>query len=209
MVSALVFLAASCSALAPSQSWAARTAVVRPRDRSQHLAPISSLVAKRKGKSGRGAPGMPRSGPPQQVLDQQRQYKQYMKAREESGMPTFDLFVRGPNSPMWYPAGALQGDDKSKNLVESWMGGMLAGWSKDALDKGVANSVFSEKAKFSKQIIEQYPQLKKFRAQLSFGYKVSYPGLVDKRPESSKVTMLNEDMTKSVVDNLKSAFGMG
>lgn len=121
-------LAGGAAALAPSKSWAARTASARPGDRSQHLAPISSLVAKRTGKSGRGAlSGMPRGGPPPEMLEQQRDYQKYMKAREESGLPTFDLFVKGPNSPMWYPAGALQGDDNTKKARRVLDGRMALG----------------------------------------------------------------------------------
>lgn len=203
MVSAVIWLAAGAAALVPSKSWAARTASVRPGDRSQHLAPISSLVAKRS-KGGR-------RGPPPQVLEQQRQqreYDNYMKAREESGVPYFDLFVRSPNS-IWYPAGAMQGDDKAKGLVESYMGGFLSGLSKDGIDKSLANSVFKDKKKLVDAVIAQYPQLKKVRAKLEFGYKIAYPGLLEKRPEAKKVTVLTEEMTKTIIDSIKGAFGMG
>merc|ERR1712091_598672 len=56
---------------------------------------------KRKGKSGMGK-GM---GPPSAMVEQQRQYAEYQKQRETSGLPSFDLYVKGPNSPTWYPAG--------------------------------------------------------------------------------------------------------
>lgn len=122
-------------------------------------------------------------------------------------MPAFDLYVKGPNSPTWYPCGSLGGDEKSKQLVESWMGGLLSDMAKGALDKGVASSL-GDKKDLAARVIEQYPQLKKFKNSLKFGYKVAYKGLVEKRPKAAKVTELTEDMTKSALDNFKSALGL-
>merc|ERR1712091_653477 len=56
---------------------------------------------KRKGKSGMGK-GM---GPPSAMVEQQRQYAEYQKQRETSGLPSFDLYVKGPNSPAGYHVG--------------------------------------------------------------------------------------------------------
>lgn len=175
-------------------------------NRELRVANIASLSAKRKGKG----PGsrIPGSGPPQQALQQQKEYNEYLKMRESSGVPAFDLYCKGPNSPTWYPCGSLGGDEKSKQLVESWMGGLLSDMAKGSLDKGVASSLFQDKAGFVARVIEQYPQLKKSKGELKFGYKVSYKGLLEKRPQSAKVTELNEDMAKGALDNLKSAFGM-
>lgn len=203
-------LVASVSAFGtlPSRSLLApRRLSLAPSPRQRRGANIASLVAKRKGK-GPGGPRVPgASGPPANLVQQQREYQDYLKMREQSGVPTFDLFVRGPNSPTWYPCGSLGGDDKSKQLVESWMGGLLFDMAKDALDKGVASSLYQDKAGFVARVVEQYPQLKKSKNNLKFGYKVAYAGLAEKRPQAAKVTELTEDMTKGVFDNLKKSFG--
>merc|ERR1719231_2240451 len=121
-------------------------------------------------------------GPPSAMVEQQRQYAEYQKQREASGLPSFDLYVKGPNSPTWYPAGSLGGDERSKDLVEG------------GIDRGVASSLFPDKDKFVSQVIQTYPQLKKRKNELKFGYKLSYPGLLEKRPEAAEVTELTEDM---------------
>ena len=66
--------------------------------------------------------------------------RRYQKAKETSGLPSFDLYVKGPNSPTWYPAGALGGDERSKALVEGYMG-MMSGFAKGGIDRGVASSL--------------------------------------------------------------------
>eukprot|EP00632_Arachnochrysis_sp_CCMP2950_P010655 CAMPEP_0185689024 /NCGR_PEP_ID=MMETSP1164-20130828/204_1 /TAXON_ID=1104430 /ORGANISM="Chrysoreinhardia sp, Strain CCMP2950" /LENGTH=153 /DNA_ID=CAMNT_0028355501 /DNA_START=1 /DNA_END=462 /DNA_ORIENTATION=- len=148
-------------------------------------------------------------GPPESLVQQQREMQEYMRARETSGLPTFDLYCRGPNSPSWYPCGALGGDEQSKQLVESWMGGLLSDLAKGGLDRGVAGSVFNDKPALVARVLEQYPQLKKSRKDLSFGYKVSYAGLLEKRPQAKEITELTEDMLESPLDKVKSAFGFG
>merc|ERR1719182_1232188 len=146
---------------------------------------------KRKGKSGMGK-GM---GPPSAMVEQQRQYAEYQKQRETSGLPSFDLYVKGPNSPTWYPAGSLGGDERSK------------GFAKGGIDRGVASSLFPEKAKFVAQCLATYPQLKKTKDSLKFGYKVSYPGLLEKRPEAKEVTELSEDMQDNAFEKMKKNMG--
>merc|ERR1719380_593503 len=121
---------------------------------------------KRKGKSGMGK-GM---GPPSAMVEQQRQYAEYQKQRETSGLPSFDLYVKGPNSPTWYPAGSLGGDERSKDLIESYM----TDWTKGSL---------------------------------KFGYKVSSPGLLEKRPEAKEVTELSEDMQDNAFEKMKKNMG--
>merc|ERR1719160_1425575 len=142
---------------------------------------------KRKGKSGMGK-GM---GPPSAMVEQQRQYAEYQKQRETSGLPSFDLYVKGPNSPTWYPAGSLGGDERAK----------------DGIDRGVASSLFPEKDKFVAQCLATYPQLKKAKDALKFGYKVSYPGLLEKRPEAKEVTELSEDMQDNAFEKMKKNMG--
>mmetsp|Transcript_25580 Transcript_25580/g.78676 ORF Transcript_25580/g.78676 Transcript_25580/m.78676 type:complete len:223 (-) Transcript_25580:255-923(-) len=177
---------------------------------TSHRAPRvrrNTVEMKRKGKGpgGRGVPGRV----PTQALEQQRQYDQMMKEREESGMPTFELYVKGPRSPTWYPCGALGGDDQSKQLVDSWMnGGFLSDQAKGAIDKGVASSLFKDKQKLVAQVLGQYPQLKPSKASLIFGYKIFYKGLLDKRKEANKVTELDEALAnqETPIDKVKNAF---
>ena len=143
------------------------------------------------------------------MVEQQRQYNEYQKARQASDLPSFDLYVKGPNSPTWYPAGALGGDERSKDLVESYMNPLMSGMAKSGIDRGVASSLFPDKDKFTARVLETYPQLKKNKAQLKFGYKLSYPGLLEKRPEAKEVTELKEDMQENVLDKMKKNFGFG
>merc|ERR1719426_282521 len=108
---------------------------------------------KRKGKSGMGK-GM---GPPSAMVEQQRQYAEYQKQRETSGLPSFDLYVKGPNSPTWYPAGSLGGDERSKDLIESYMTDWTKGFAKGGIDRGVASSLFPEKDKFVRAVPRDVP----------------------------------------------------
>ena len=52
-----------------------------------------------------------------------------------------------------------------------------------------------------------YPQLKKAKDALKFGYKVSYPGLLEKRPEAKEVTELSEDMQDNAFEKMKKNMG--
>ena len=166
--------------------------------------PEAPLTMKRKGKVGGRVPG---TGPPAAMVEQQRQYAEYQKQREASGLPSFDLYVKGPNSPTWYPAGSLGGDERSKDLIESYMTDWTKGFAKGGIDRGVASSLFPEKAKFVAQCLATYPQLKKAKDSLKFGYKVSYPGLLEKRPEAKEVTELSEDMQDNAFEKMKKNMG--
>ena len=162
------------------------------------------MQMKRKGKSGMGK-GM---GPPSAMVEQQRQYAEYQKQRETSGLPSFDLYVKGPNSPTWYPAGSLGGDERSKDLIESYMTDWTKGFAKGGIDRGVASSLFPDKDKFVARCLETYPQLKKAKKDLKFGYKLTYPGLLEKRPEAAEVTELTEDMQDTFIDKAKKNLGL-
>lgn len=167
----------------------------------QHVPTRGVIEMKRKGKVAGGGPA--RGGPPSAMVEQQRQYAEYQKQRENSGLPSFDLYVKGPNSPTWYPAGSLGGDEQSKNLIESYMTDWTSGFAKDGINRGVANSLFPEREKFVAQCLATYPQLKKSKDTLKFGFKVKYPGLLEKRPEAKDITELNEEMQKNAFDKIK------
>ena len=129
------------SAFAPARS------PLPANDRARRRGAGASLTMKRKGKGAGGGGRVPGTGPPVGVQEQQRAYADYQKTRETSGLPSFDLYVKGPKSPTWYPAGSLGGDDKSRDLVEQYMGGLLSGVAKGGIDRGVAASLFPEKDK--------------------------------------------------------------
>mmetsp|Transcript_13024 Transcript_13024/g.35052 ORF Transcript_13024/g.35052 Transcript_13024/m.35052 type:complete len:184 (+) Transcript_13024:47-598(+) len=115
-----------------------------------------------KGKRSRFAPGQ---GPPGSA--------QGMPPLPEDGTPVFAIFARTQRAKVWYPVGMVGGDGKAKTLIS----GMKSEWGKrlyrGALDKGIAQIVYGkDAAKFLESGMRQYPQLKKYRNELEFGYKV-------------------------------------
>ena len=203
LLAAVTACASLAAALAPSGLGAPPKRHLTTTRRPQRVQTRGMMQMKRKGKSGMGK-GM---GPPSAMVEQQRQYAEYQKQREASGLPSFDLYVKGPNSPTWYPAGSLGGDERSKDLIESYMTDWTKGFAKGGIDRGVASSLFPEKAKFVAQCLATYPQLKKAKDALKFGYKVSYPGLLEKRPEAKEVTELSEDMQDNAFEKMKKNLG--
>lgn len=53
-------------------------------------------------------------------------------------------------------------------------------------------------------IVRGYPQLKKSRDELEFGYKLAYEGLSE---EQSKIQVIEVKEQKGFLDGIKSAFG--
>lgn len=100
----------------------------------------------------------------------------------EDGTPVFAIFVRTPRAKLWYPMGAVQGDDRSKSLVNALKGGFARGMYANALDKGIAQTVYGKDGgKFTQNALRMYPQLKKYSKDLEFGYRVMAVGL-DEQP---------------------------
>jgi len=129
---------------------------------------------------------------------------------DSDGVPVFTVYVRSKKGQVWYPGGSLKGDDRSKSLVESWRDNtlMLKDQYKNSLDGGMAQSIFSDKQKFVSSLVKMYPQLKNSKDDLEFGYQVKVPGLQEQmekegRKDEMKITLLQEDMTKSLFDKLK------
>lgn len=50
----------------------------------------------------------------------------------------------------------------------------------------MAKSVFEQRDKFAESIVRMYPQLKKSKKDLEFGYKVKIPGLEDKLKQEGR-----------------------
>ena len=96
---------------------------------------------------------------------------------------------------------------KPMGLSSQELAEIAYGFAKGGIDRGVASSLFPEKAKFVAQCLATYPQLKKAKDSLKFGYKVSYPGLLEKRPEAKEVTELSEDMQDNAFEKMKKGLG--
>ena len=154
---------------------------------------------KRKGKS-----NMPKS--------MQGQYDEAMAAQQaiDETKPVFYVFVRRKSAEttgVWYPATLFQGDGNAENLLKGWMGegmgGMFQSNFKGQLDTGIAKSIYGQYDQFVQQVIGQQPQLKKHTKELEFGYKVKFPGLLEKKPEAEDMTIITDDMKETWLDGIR------
>ena len=106
---------------------------------------------------------------------------------------------------MWYPCGSFKGDERSASLAKNYAdGGLLAGISKKQLDGGIAGSLFRDQARLKESIIGTYPQLRKSKEQLQFGYKLAYEGL--SKEKAKEVVPVEPKEQKGVMDNIKNIF---
>ena len=106
---------------------------------------------------------------------------------------------------MWYPCGSFKGDDRSMALATSFRdGGILSGISKKQLDSGVSGSLFRDLDKLKETVVRAYPQLRKSRDDLEFGYKLAFEGLSE---EQGKINFIEPKEMKGFMDNLTSMFG--
>eukprot|EP00287_Rhodomonas_sp_CCMP768_P005342 CAMPEP_0196720048 /NCGR_PEP_ID=MMETSP1091-20130531/2903_1 /TAXON_ID=302021 /ORGANISM="Rhodomonas sp., Strain CCMP768" /LENGTH=217 /DNA_ID=CAMNT_0042061161 /DNA_START=60 /DNA_END=713 /DNA_ORIENTATION=+ len=145
---------------------------------------------------------------------QMAEMQQQMMGDDSDGLPVFTVYTRTKTAQVWYPCGSLKGDQRSRSLVEAWRDNslFLKGQYKTTLDKGMAKSVFEQRDRFIDSIVRLYPQLKKSRADLEFGYKVKIPGLEEKlkeegREDELKITIITEE-GGGLLDGLKSSFGL-
>ena len=106
---------------------------------------------------------------------------------------------------MWYPCGSFKGDDKSSALAKSYSdGGMMAGLSKKQLDGGIAGTLYRDQAKLKESIVRTYPQLRKSKDELQFGYKLAYEGLPEDK--AKQIIEVEPKEQKGVMDNIKNIF---
>lgn len=135
------------------------------------------------------------------------QQKQMVAATKpgEDGFPVFNLFVRTKTQKIWYPCGSFKGDERSAALSKSFSeGGLLSGISKKQLDGGIAGSLYSDLKKLKETVCRAYPQLRKARNDMEFGYKLAYEGLpADKAKEIFPVTPTEN---KGPLDGIKNIF---
>lgn len=108
---------------------------------------------------------------------------------------------------MWYPCGSFKGDEKSAALCQSYASnGLLASVSKNQLDAGVGSSLYRDLARLEETIVRGYPQLRKEKGKLEYGYKLSYPGL---SKEQSVVHVVEVKEAKGFLDGIKNVFSGG
>ena len=66
-----------------------------------------------------------------------------------------------------------QGDGQSKTLVNAWLGSPVAkGVFKDRLDESMAGSIFDSERRLAQMAVDQYTQLKSYKARLQWGFKI-------------------------------------
>ena len=82
--------------------------------------------------------------------------------------------------------------------------GFMSGMSKNQLDSGVEGSLFQDLKKLKESIVRTYPQLKKTRDELEFGYKLAFDGLSE---EKGKMNLVEPKERKGLLDNFKGMFG--
>lgn len=151
--------------------------------------------------------------PPQMRSQYKRQQeisgmqKQMMDAQKPGtdGLPVFNLYVRTKRANMWYPCGSFKGDEKSGALAASYRDdGLLSGVSKNQLDAGVAGSLYRDLVKLKETVARAYPQLRKSKDELEFGYKLGYEGLAE---EKGKIQFVEPKEQKGFFDGIKGMFG--
>eukprot|EP00586_Coscinodiscus_wailesii_P004234 CAMPEP_0172480510 /NCGR_PEP_ID=MMETSP1066-20121228/5694_1 /TAXON_ID=671091 /ORGANISM="Coscinodiscus wailesii, Strain CCMP2513" /LENGTH=204 /DNA_ID=CAMNT_0013241891 /DNA_START=121 /DNA_END=735 /DNA_ORIENTATION=- len=141
-----------------------------------------------------------------QEMANQREQMLAAQTPGEDGLPVFNLFVRTKVANMWYPCGSFKGDDRSKALCTSLRdNGLLAGISKNQLDKGVSGSLYRDLPKLVDSICRAYPQLRKSRDELEWGYKLGFEGLSE---EQSKINLVTPEESKGFFDNVKGSLGL-
>lgn len=104
---------------------------------------------------------------------------------------------------MWYPCGSFKGDERSKALCTTYRdNGFMSGMAKKQLDNGISGSLYNDLGKLTDSVTRVYPQLKKARRELQFGYKLAFEGL----DENQSVTLVEPKEMKGLLDNIKGMF---
>ena len=81
---------------------------------------------------------------------------------------------------------------------------MLSGVSKKQLDGGIAGSLFSDLTKLKETVIRAYPQLRKSRNDMEFGYKLQFKGLPEDKAKA--IVAVEPKEPGGVFDGLKNIF---
>jgi hypothetical protein len=80
----------------------------------------------------------------------------------------------------------------------------LAGISKKQLDGGIAGSLYRDLDKLKETILRAFPQLRKSKDELEFGYKLSFKGLDEEK--AKEIFVVEPKENKGVLDNIKDIF---
>lgn len=79
----------------------------------------------------------------------------------------------------------------------------MAGISKNQLDAGVEGSLYRDLNKLTESIFRTYPQLRKSKGKLQFGYKLAFKGLPE---EKGKTNVIEPKEQKGLFDGVKNMF---
>jgi hypothetical protein len=140
-----------------------------------------------------------------QEMESYRQSMMDSQRMGADGFPVFNLYVRTSLKNMWYPCGSFKGDEKSAALCQNYAdNGLLSSISKNQLDSGVGGSLYRDLARLEETIVRGYPQLRKEKGNLEFGYKLSFGGL---SKEQEKIQVVDVKEQKGFFDGLKNVFG--
>ena len=105
---------------------------------------------------------------------------------------------------MWYPCGSFKGDERSNALATSYReDGFLAGMAKKQLDGGVSGSLYQDLARLKETVSRAYPQLRKSKEELEFGYKLAFDGL---SKEQETINLIEPKEQSGPLDGLKNMF---
>ena len=141
-----------------------------------------------------------------QKMAEMRKQMEAAQTPGADGLPIFNLFVRTKRANVWYPCGSFKGDERSAALAKSWNdGGLLAGISKKQLDGGIAGSLHKDLPRLKESIVRTYPQLKKSRDEIEFGYKLAVKGLDEEK--GKEIFAVEPKEQKGVFDGIRNMFG--
>ncbi|CAM9788462.1 unnamed protein product, partial [Phaeothamnion confervicola] len=124
---------------------------------------------------------MKRKGKPNVPINARGGYNNMRKMQEammqqknagNDGNPIFDIFVRTKRANLWYPAASLAGDKNAKATVDAWLTGFVSGLYEDSLKRGIATSVNGNRQNLLDGVFRTYPELRKEKEGLEFGFKI-------------------------------------
>jgi len=141
----------------------------------------------------------------QKAMNEQQQEMMAASRPGADGFPVFNLFVRTKTQKIWYPCGSFKGDERSAALSKSYSeGGLLSGISKKQLDGGISGSLYSDLNKLKETVMRAYPQLRKARDNMEFGYKLQFEGL----PEdlAKEIVPVEPKEQKGPLDGIRNIF---
>mmetsp|Transcript_6077 Transcript_6077/g.17267 ORF Transcript_6077/g.17267 Transcript_6077/m.17267 type:complete len:215 (+) Transcript_6077:147-791(+) len=141
----------------------------------------------------------------QQEMAQMQQQMRAASVPGDDGLPVFNLYVRSKSQKIWYPCGSFKGDDRSAALAKSYSeGGMLSGISKKQLDGGISGSLYSDLAKLKDTVMRAYPQLRKKKEEMEFGYKLAFNGLPEDK--AKEIVPVEPKEAKGPLDGIRNIF---